>query len=131
MARRLALMGAAIASIGCVLPGHPIGAAAPALAAAGAPIVDMAEARRSFQRNCASCHMAFGASFGGQLVKDIVNEREDEVRTVILEGGTKMPAFKYMIDAKEADALIAYIKTVEVAPETLAAEQPEPWSGKP
>jgi mono/diheme cytochrome c family protein len=45
------------------------------------------------------------------------------MRNVILEGTTRMPAFKYYLQGDQVDAIIAYVRTIP-APAAAAAEAP-------
>jgi mono/diheme cytochrome c family protein len=80
---------------------------------------------KEFQRNCASCHFA-AMTFAPAITKYFVQSREDAVRKLILEGGVKMPAFKYLLNEQQADAIIAYIKTLDTPPKTIASDRIAP-----
>jgi mono/diheme cytochrome c family protein len=80
---------------------------------------------KEFQRNCASCHYA-AMTFAPPINKYFVQNREDAVRKLIMEGGVKMPAFKYLLNEQQADAIIAYIKTLDTPPKTIASDRIEP-----
>jgi mono/diheme cytochrome c family protein len=77
-----------------------------------------------FIQRCALCHLAktFGqggnkyccvASLGpnlGGLYKDLTPTQEKAMRQFILNGG---PAWKYALEPKEIDDIVAYLKTLE------------------
>jgi mono/diheme cytochrome c family protein len=83
-----------------------------------------------FTQRCALCHLpktfgAGGAKFccmppvepnliGGHLfTKDMTPDQEAALRGYIMNGGpTLMPAFKYGLEPKEIDDIIAYLKTL-------------------
>jgi mono/diheme cytochrome c family protein len=83
-----------------------------------------------FTQRCALCHLpktfgAGGAKFccmppvepmliGSHLFKkDMTPNQEAGLRSFIMNGGpTLMPAFKYGLDSKEIDDIIAYLKTL-------------------
>jgi mono/diheme cytochrome c family protein len=83
-----------------------------------------------FTKHCALCHLpkTFGAGgdkfccmppvepnlIGSHMFnKDITPDQEAVLRRFILNGGpTLMPAFKYGLDPKEIDDIIAYLKTL-------------------
>jgi mono/diheme cytochrome c family protein len=54
----------------------------------------------------------------------------DEVmRTLILSGTDRMPAFRHYLKADEIDAIIAYVRTVP-APATVASTQGQPGAAR-
>ena len=80
-----------------------------------------------FLQRCSMCHLSkytklanwkepdgappFGPRLAG-LLKDADPDVEKAVRTFILNGTQKMPGFRYALQPKEIDDLIAYIKTL-------------------
>ena len=76
--------------------------------------------RFRFRQRCALCHAAqtnlVTTTWGPILTQKHVMGREAQVRTRILEGTLRMPAFKYALDAPTIDAIIAYLKRVERLP---------------
>lgn len=64
--------------------------------------------------------------FAPPLTKHLVNGREEHVRKLILEGGVRMPAFKYMLGEQEADAIIAYLKTLDVPAPAVGNHRADP-----
>lgn len=73
--------------------------------------------RRLFQQRCAVCHtpvMVISRPYGPLLDRTRVQGREDTVRALIREGATGlMPGFKYGLEGREINAIIAFLKTVE------------------
>jgi mono/diheme cytochrome c family protein len=81
-----------------------------------------------FIQRCALCHLAktfgqggnkyccvssLGPNLGG-LYKDLTPTQEKAMRQFILNGGpTYMPAWKYALEPKEIDDIVAYLKTLE------------------
>jgi mono/diheme cytochrome c family protein len=82
---------------------------------------DAAKGKEEFEQ-CAVCHNAdstekkMGPGLKGLFQKDkLVNGKkptEANVRAKIDEGGNGMPAYKDMLDEKQKDDLIAYLKTL-------------------
>lgn len=73
-----------------------------------------------FKQRCIVCHgrqMSLAPNtWGPILTKTNVIGREDAVRGRIRDGSARMPAFKYALDAGEIDAIVEYLKKVDVAP---------------
>lgn len=73
-----------------------------------------------FKQRCIVCHgrqMSLAPNtWGPILTKTHVIGREDAVRGRIRDGSARMPAFKYALDAGEIDAIVEYLKKVDVAP---------------
>ncbi len=73
--------------------------------------------QRIFQQRCSICHtqaMVISKPYGPLLNKEVVEGRENSVRSTILEGVTgMMPSFRYGLETTEIEAIIAYLKTVE------------------
>ena len=76
--------------------------------------------RFRFKQRCALCHAAqtniSTTTWGPILTQKNVTGREAQVRTRILEGTPRMPAFKYALDTDTIDAIITYLKRVERLP---------------
>ena len=74
------------------------------------------EGRRIFQQRCAVCHTqptVVSKLYGPALYKEIVEDNDDNIREVILEGREGlMPGFKYGLSRAEIDSVIEYLKTV-------------------
>jgi len=92
------------------LPGH-------AQQSPVAPLTDtQKDGRRIFQQRCAVCHTlptVVSARYGPALYKEIVEDNEDNIRTVILEGREGlMPGFQYGLTRAEIDSIVEYLKTV-------------------
>jgi len=82
-----------------------------------APLMDtQKEGRRIFQQRCAVCHTqptVVSKRYGPALYKEIVEDNEDNIRDVILEGREGlMPGFKYGLTRAEIDSIVDYLKTV-------------------
>jgi mono/diheme cytochrome c family protein len=80
--------------------------------------------RQLLAQSCGVCHLqaSMGAkTFGPPLNKASANGNNDILRTFIMEGTPRMPAFKHHFKAAEVDAIIDYIRTVPVPPDTQAA----------
>lgn len=73
-----------------------------------------------FKQRCIVCHgrqMNLAPNtWGPILTKTHVLGREDAVRGRIRDGSARMPAFKYALDAADIDAIVQYLKKVDVAP---------------
>lgn len=70
--------------------------------------------RRLFQQHCAVCHTQptlTSPMYGPALYNDIVNGKEDAMRSFIGKGSSRMPGFRYSLEASEINAIIAYLKT--------------------
>jgi cytochrome c2 len=70
-----------------------------------------------FKQHCNACHgpqMASAASFGPRLSKVNVGAAgmEDAVRTQIMQGSDRMPAFRYALQSPQVNMIIEYLKTV-------------------
>lgn len=80
--------------------------------------------RQLLAQSCGVCHLqaSMGAkTYGPPLNKASANGNNDILRTFILEGTPRMPAFKHHFKAADVDAIIDYIRTVPVQPEAQAA----------
>jgi mono/diheme cytochrome c family protein len=65
------------------------------------------------QQRCSICHLT-ALNYGPPLSKQTgAGKPADYVEKTILDGGLKMPAFKYGLEASEVAAIIDYLKTVE------------------
>jgi len=71
---------------------------------------------REFQQKCGVCHI--DGRIGPPLSKLNIEDREADLRTRVLEGGVRMPAFKYMLSSEDVDLIFGYLKTLD-APPTL------------
>jgi mono/diheme cytochrome c family protein len=92
--------------------------------------------RRIVQTRCAMCHVAEdpGAEvervatrgpFGPLLSNATVLVDEAGVRTKILNGGPRMPGYKYSLRAEELAQVIAFMKTLQRPLTKLSAEHPD------
>ena len=71
--------------------------------------------RQIMVQSCAVCHLPSAPdakTFGPALNKVTIPEEDEAVRQTILEGGTRMPGFKYFLQPAQVDAIIAYLRTV-------------------
>jgi mono/diheme cytochrome c family protein len=71
--------------------------------------------RQILAQSCAVCHLPSGPgakTYGPSLNKSTIPEDDDVMRQTILEGTTRMPAFKYHLQPTQIDAIIAYLRTV-------------------
>jgi mono/diheme cytochrome c family protein len=83
---------------------------------------DAAKGKDVFQQQCAVCHNTasdqkkMGPGLKALLRKDkMANGKkptEANVRAKIDEGGNGMPAYKDMLDARQKDDVLAYLKTL-------------------
>lgn len=75
------------------------------------------DGRRIFQQRCAVCHTlptVVSKRYGPALYKEIVQDNDDNIRDVILEGSEGlMPGFKYGLSRSEIDSIVEYLKTVD------------------
>ena len=80
--------------------------------------------RQVLAQSCGVCHLqpSMGAkTYGPPLNKASVNGNNDIMRTFILEGTPRMPAFKHYLKTADVDAIIDFVRTVPVATDTAAA----------
>ena len=71
--------------------------------------------RQILAQSCAVCHLPSGPgakTYGPPLNKSTLPEDDDAIRQTILEGTTRMPAFKYFLQPAQIDAIIAYLRTI-------------------
>jgi mono/diheme cytochrome c family protein len=83
--------------------------------------------RRVFAQSCGVCHLRPALNvrtYGPLLSKTAAGGDESRMRNIILEGTTRMPAFKYYLQSDQVDAIIAYVRTIP-APAAAAAAAPE------
>jgi mono/diheme cytochrome c family protein len=69
--------------------------------------------RQILAQSCAVCHLPSGPgakTYGPSLNKSTIPEH-DAIRQTILDGTTRMPAFKYFLQPTQVDAIIAYLRT--------------------
>jgi mono/diheme cytochrome c family protein len=80
--------------------------------------------RQVLAQSCGVCHLqpSMGAkTYGPPLNKASANSNADILRTFILEGTPRMPAFKHYLKTADVDAIINYVRTVPVAADAAAA----------
>jgi mono/diheme cytochrome c family protein len=74
------------------------------------------DGRRIFQQRCAVCHTlptVVSKRYGPALYKELVEDNEDNIREVILQGREGlMPGFQYGLSRREIDSIVEYLKTV-------------------
>lgn len=71
--------------------------------------------RQILAQSCAVCHLPSGPgakTYGPSLNKSTLPEDDDAIRQTILDGTTRMPAFKYFLQPAQVDAIVAYLRTV-------------------
>ena len=113
------LIAAAAISIGT--PAVHAQTAAPADAAV------VAEGRRVFHQKCALCHVAntLGEEpYGPKLSRTQVDKSEEGVRQIIRDGLVRMPGFQYTLDARQIDAIVAFLKTLDAPPARILVKTP-------
>jgi mono/diheme cytochrome c family protein len=82
--------------------------------------------RQTFAQSCGVCHLRPSLNvrtYGPLLSKASTGGDEGRMRNIILEGTTRMPAFKYYLQSDQVDAIIAYVRTIP-APAAAAAAPP-------
>ena len=81
----------------------------------GASLTDQQRlGRQILAQSCAVCHLPSGPgakTYGPSLNKSTIPEDDDAIRQTILEGTTRMPAFKYFLQPTQVDTIIAYLRT--------------------
>lgn len=80
--------------------------------------------RQLLAQSCGVCHLTPSMNqktYGPSLNKASANGNNDIMRTFILEGTPRMPAFKHYLKAADVDAIIDYVRTVPAATEAAAA----------
>jgi mono/diheme cytochrome c family protein len=73
--------------------------------------------RQVLAQSCGVCHLPPARSartYGPALNKATLGGDDGLVRKVVAEGTPRMPAFKYMLQPAEIDAIVAFIRTVPV-----------------
>ena len=75
--------------------------------------------RQMMAQSCGVCHLPpakNARTYGPPLSKGTGSGDDAVMRKVIVEGTTRMPAFKYFLQPADIDAIIAYVRTVPVPP---------------
>ena len=83
--------------------------------------------QRIFQQRCGVCHSVVSPAFpmyGPAIYKGLVAGNEDAIREMIREGDSRMPGFRYGLQASEIDAIVEYLKTVPKPPKITAPAKP-------
>jgi len=75
------------------------------------------EGKKLFVQRCALCHDVLGQPASTTVgpwvdATTVKNRGEEAVRQKILQGSRRMPGWKHTLDARQVDAVIAYMKTV-------------------
>jgi mono/diheme cytochrome c family protein len=68
-------------------------------------------------QSCGVCHLPpakNARTYGPPLSKGIGGGDDAVIRKFIVEGTTRMPAFKYFLQPAEIDAIVAYVRTIPV-----------------
>lgn len=73
--------------------------------------------KKLFVQRCALCHDLLGqpatTTVGPWIDGEVVKARgEDAVRQKIADGSPRMPGWRYTLEARQIDSVIAYLKTV-------------------
>jgi len=88
---------------------------------------DALTGRTLWLQKCAYCHDGVGSptyrTMGPWLGAETITKLgEDNVRSFISKGDVRMPAFRYNLDPKQVDDLIAFLKTVQSDQKPTAAQ---------
>lgn len=70
-------------------------------------------------QSCGVCHfkpLINAARFGPALSKESAGGNPDVMRDVITNGTPRMPAFKYLFEPRQIEAIVAYLQTVPAPP---------------
>jgi mono/diheme cytochrome c family protein len=84
--------------------------------------------RQIFAQSCGVCHLRPSLevrTYGPLLSKATSGGDEGRMRNIILEGTTRMPAFKYFLQGDQVAAIIAYVKTIPAPAAAAAATSAE------
>jgi mono/diheme cytochrome c family protein len=73
------------------------------------PDVTGADGEAVFANNCASCHGAEGAGGTAPALAGRGDLDENEVETIVRNGGGGMPAFEGQLEDDEIDAVVDYV----------------------
>lgn len=72
--------------------------------------------KKLFVQRCSLCHDLLGqpatTTVAPWIDQETVKRSEQAVRTKIMNGSRRMPAWKYTFDAQQIDSIVAYLKTV-------------------
>ena len=77
------------------------------------------QGRQLLAQSCGVCHLPpslNARTYGPQLSKATAGGNDEVMRTVIMHGSDRMPAFRYHLKPADIDAIIAYVKTLPVPP---------------
>lgn len=80
--------------------------------------------RQLLAQSCGVCHLTPSMNqktYGPPLNKASANGNDDIMRTFIMEGTPRMPAFKHYFKPADVDAVIDYVRTVPAAADAAAA----------
>jgi len=86
--------------------------------------------RNTFAQHCTVCHVrtqiTVQRSYGPALSKNSLGGQDDVLRELISNGTPNMPGFKYSLEPREIDAVVAYVKTLPVQAPPAAAPAAAP-----
>jgi len=80
--------------------------------------------RRLYDQSCAVCHTRptlVSGMYGPELSKNSAGGSEEAMRSIITEGGPRMPAFKYTYDAMQIAAVASYLMTLSPGHEEVTS----------
>lgn len=90
-------------------------AASPPVAAS--PSANEKAGERLYLQRCAACHSGtaplyetYGPPVNGEL---ITRRGEERMRTLIMEGSTKMPGFRYTLNEAQVTNILTFLKTLK------------------
>ena len=73
--------------------------------------------RQMLAQSCGVCHLPparNARTYGPPLHKGTGGGDDAVMRRVVVEGTTRMPAFKYFLQPADIDAIVAYVRTIPV-----------------
>ena len=79
--------------------------------------------RKLTSQSCVVCHFPLqrnAHTYAPRLSRESLSGDDGAMRTVIAEGTPRMPGFKYMYDASQIGAIVAYLKTLAPVPASTA-----------
>lgn len=79
--------------------------------------------RQVLSQSCGVCHLPparNAPTYGPMLHKGSTSGDDALMRTIIMEGTPRMPAFKYFLQPNQMDAIVAYVRTVPPPPAPAA-----------
>ena len=100
-----------------------------AAASQGVAPANVEEGRRLFHQKCAICHIAAVKGeqpYGPKVSRAQVDRSEAGVKQIVLNGSGRMPGFRYALQLEQVDAIVAFLKTVEVPLDRALLAKPNP-----